>query len=524
MIRLNLRLRRSYLLIWSISLWAFLGVFPPAYENYYPTPADRASFLAGMQQNSGMTAMWGPLEAPATLGQIVMWEAGFMMIILGSVMSVLLIVGLHRKEEHQGQMELRLSTGINRLAPAAAAIITTGLASLIVGAGSTAVLWSSGAYVDEMPAEGAFTSGMVIALTMLGSALLAQLVLLFVQNPAAITRVGLVTIAFSFILRAVADSEEIGWLNWVSPLGWKTVVHPYVADDWGALGIISAICLLGAGAVLLAERYREYGQPLVSLPTPKTARTRHIRGPGHLSMVLSRGTIIAWALVIAGLSAFFIALTGSLSGWIEAEANVGQLFKDMFGSGDMKTEFIAYVAKICGILVATMGIQGIVTYRSGEVDRTVDLQRSTGIRRWIPLGAASLVSWVAVLTGTLAILLGGWVGLWSQESTKAGDYDNLVLASWSQLAPVLLLTAVAIALVGCLPRFTHLAWAPVVGAAVLTLFGPILNAPRWIIDLSPFEYVVTAGDGTWRVHLWMGLAAVVLTGLGLWGAQRREIR
>lgn len=524
MIRLNLRLRRNYLIIWSLSLWAFLAVFPPAYENYYPTPADRAAFLAGMQQNSGMTAMWGPLEAPATLGQIVMWEAGFMMIILGSVMSVLLIIALHRKEEHQGQMELRLSTGINRLAPAAAAIITTALASLIVGAGSTVVLWASGTYVDEMPSEGAITSGMVIILTMLGSALLAQLVLLLVQNPAAITRVGLLTIAASFILRAVADSEEIAWLNWVSPLGWKTVVHPYVADDWTALGIISAICLLGAGGVLLAERCREYGRPLLSLPAPRKARTRRIRGSGHLSLVLNRGAVVAWSLVIAGLSAFFIAITGSLSGWMEAEANVGQVFKDMFGSGDMKTEFIAYVAKICGILVATMGIQAIVTYRAGELDRTVDLQRSTGIRRWVPLGAASLVSWSGVLAGTLAILLGGWIGLWTQDSSRPGDYDNLVLASWSQMTPALLLTAVAIALVGWFPRFTHFAWAPIVGAAVLTLFAPILDAPQWLIDLSPFEYVVTTDEGSWRVHLGMALTAAVFTGLGLWGAHRREIR
>lgn len=523
MIRLNFRLRRNFLIIWSACLWAFLAIFPPAYENYYPTPADRTAFLTGIQQNAGMTAVWGPLETPASLGQIVMWEAGSLLSILASVMSVLMMVGLHRKEEYQGQMELRLSTGINRMAPAAAALWTTALTALIVGAGSGIVLAVSGLYVAEMPPQGAVTAGVTVTLVMFGSALLAQLVLLFVDNPAALTRVGLMTIAASVIVRATADSQRIEWLNWLSPLGWKTLVRPFVHDDWMALTAMSVICLLGSAVVLFAERHREYGQALFRLPVPRRKRVRHIHDPVHLAMVLNRGTVAAWTVVVAALAAFFIAITGSLSEWMEAEENIGQIFKDIFDTSDMKTEFITYVAKLCGILVATMGIQAIVTYRSGEIDRTVDLQRSTGIRRWAPLGSAALIGWIAVVSGTTATMLGGMYGLWSQDSTTERDHDNLLLAAWSQLGPALLLTAVAIALVGLLPRFAHFAWAPVITAAVLTLFGPILNAPQWLIDLSPFEYGVTVESGSWVVHLGMGMAAVVLTGLGLVGAQRREI-
>ena len=83
--------------------------------------------------------------------------------------------------------------------------------------------------------------------------------------------------------------------------------------------------------------------------------------------------------------------------------------------------------------------------------------------------------------------------------------------------------AVAVVLVGWAPRWTHLAWAPVVSAAVLTLFGPVLSAPQWMIELSPFEYSVSSTSGEWTTHLWMGLGALALTGLGLLGSQRREI-
>ncbi|MFC6146932.1 hypothetical protein [Corynebacterium nasicanis] len=503
-----------------MSLWAYLAIFPPAYENYYPTPGDRESFLLGMQRNAGMTAMWGPVEAPATLGQIVMWEAGSMMTILGSVMAVLLLVGLHRRSEATGLTELQLSTGIKRMTPAAAAIATTGLAAAIVGAGSAGVLAASGLYVDEMPLEGALTSGGVIALTMFGSAMLAQLVLLLVRDPAALTRTALMTVAVSFVVRSLADSEDLGWLKWLSPLGWKTLVGPYVADDWYALGILAAVCLGAAGLGLAAEQRREYGSALIPLPAFLPVRTRRIHGPLHLAVMLNRSTILTWAIVIGGLTAFFIALTGSLSEWMEAEANVGKIFKDIFGEGDMKSEFIGYILKLMGILIATMGVQVIVTYRSGEVDRTVDLQRSTGLRRWIPLAASSLVSIAGLLLAVIAALGGGALGLWTQETTVAGDYNSLVPSTWGQLAPVLLLTGVAIAIVGLAPRFTHLAWAPVVASAVLTLFGPVFSAPQWLINLSPFEY----SDSPWSTHLAIAAAAIVLIGAGWWGSQRREIR
>lgn len=524
MIRLNLRLKRTFLLIWCLSLWALLSIFPPAYQNYYPTPGDRYSFISGIQQNAGMVALWGPIELPPSLGQISMWEAGSMMIILSSVMAVLLITSLHRRSEHEGTNELQLSTGINRMAPAAAALVTAVIAALLVGAGSAGVLLLSGQWVEEMPARGALTSGAVITLTMIGAALLSQLVLLFVGNQASLTRVGLVSIAVAFIVRSLADSEDIGWLNWLSPLGWKTLVHPYVDDDLTVIGILVLVCLVASAVLLFAESRREYAQALVRLPALGRSRTRLIRGPVHLATVLNRGSLLTWILVIAGLTAFFIAITGTLSGWMEAEANIGQIFKDMFGDGDMTSEFIAYIAKLSGILAATMGVQVIVGYRAGELSRTVDLQRSTGIRRWIPLGSATLVATVGLVLATLAILAGGALGLWSQESTTSLDYETLVPASLSQFAPTLLLTAVAVVLVGWVPRMTHVSWAPVVGAAVLTLFGPVLSAPQWLIDLSPFEYVVTRDSGSWGIHTAMAAAAVVLIGLGLWGSRSREIR
>lgn len=524
MIRLNLRLRRRFIIIWCLCLWGLLAVFPPAYESYYPTPESRETFLAGMQANAGMSAVYGPLEAPASLGQLVAWEAGGLLLVLGAVMAVLMVTGLHRKSEDLGYTELQLSTGISRLAPASAALAATAIGSAIMGLGCGITLAVSQLWVPEMTVSGAVAFGATTTLAMIGSALLAQTAMLFVSDAHAAGRVGLLTVALSFLVRALADTENIGWLNWLSPLGWKTVIAPYLDDDLGAAALVALLCAVVAAGLLAAERTREYDTALIRLPRRTRHRARRINGVAHLTAILTWATILTWVLVISGLAWFLVALTGSLSGWMETDESIGQVFDQMFGSGDMKTEFIVYVAKLLGILVATTGIQTVMSYRSGEKDGTVDLLRSTGIQRWVPFGSVILLAGTGVLLATVGLLAGSWLGLSTQDSTVAQDYDTALPAAWSQAAPALLLTAIAVAIVGLAPRMAQFAWAPVAAATILTLFGPLLQAPQWLIDLSPFEYVVRPDEGSWAVHGVMGAAAILLILLGLYAVQRREVR
>lgn len=523
MIRLNLRLRRRFIIIWCLCLWGLLTVFPPAYESYYPTPESRETFLAGMQANAGMSAVYGPLEAPASLGQLVAWEAGGLLLILGAVMAVLMVTGLHRKSEHLGYTELQLSTGISRLAPAGAALAATTIAAVIMGLGCGITLWASQLWVPEMTTSGAVAFGVTTTLAMVGSALLAQIAMLFVSNAHSVGRVGLLTVALSFLIRAVADAQELGWLNWLSPLGWKTVIAPYLDDDLGSAALLALVCLAAGAVVLGAERTRDNDTAMIHVPHRTRHRPRRINGMAHLATILSWASILTWVIVIFGLAAFLVALTGSLSGWMEADESIGQVFDEMFGSGDMKTEFIVYVAKLLGILVATTGIQTVVSFHSGEKDGTVDLLRSTGIRRWAPYGSYTLVACVGVLLATVGLWAGSWLGLVTQDSTVAQDFDTAVPAAWSQAGPALLLTGIAVALVGLAPRLAQMAWAPVAAATLLTLFGPLLKAPQWLINLSPFEYVVRPDEGSWGVHGAMVAAAIVLILIGLYGAQHREV-
>jgi ABC-2 type transport system permease protein len=202
----------------------------------------------------------------------------------------------------------------------------------------------------------------------------------------------------------------------------------------------------------------------------------------------------------------------------------GQIFRDLLGGSEALEAFIAYICQMVAIMIGAAGIQQITTYHAEETARTVDLQRSTGLRRWVPLASAALVATLSVILLTAIMHGAGAIGLATQESTISGDYTSLAQASWSMLAPSIFFLGAAVAIVGCIPRATPWAWAPLAVSAVVTLLGEILQLPQWAIDLSPLGHPVTPSDGEWEIALWLTIAGLAMIAIGLIGAQRREIR
>jgi ABC-2 type transport system permease protein len=93
-------------------------------------------------------------------------------------------------------------------------------------------------------------------------------------------------------------------------------------------------------------------------------------------------------------------------------------------------------------------------------------------------------------------------------------------------APVLVLSGVARALYGVLPRAAALAWLGLALAVVVLLFGELLRLPRWLQDLSPFEHLalVPAEPFRWLPFVVLLVVAAVLSTVGLLGLTRRDLR
>ena len=98
-------------------------------------------------------------------------------------------------------------------------------------------------------------------------------------------------------------------------------------------------------------------------------------------------------------------------------------------------------------------------------------------------------------------------------------------AAMVQLPAVWVLVAVAVALVGLLPRFAAASWGVLALCLLFGLVGAALQLSQWLLDLSPFSHIPKVpGAAVSATPLVSLLAiAVALGAAGLVGLRRRAI-
>lgn len=210
LILFNFHLKRGFLAAWLIPLWTLTAVFPLAYYDYYPTLVERQEIVKAMSTNVGTIALYGRIDPPGYVGQMTSWEMGLWLPLLGSVMSVLLILSLHRRAEDEGTMDLLRSTGVHPGTSTVAATVTTIAAATTLSVGITGILLAEQLVIDELTTSGAVAFGCTVAVAVEGSGVLAQLVVLLFAPATAVTVVGLVSVAVGFLIRAYADVVSDG--------------------------------------------------------------------------------------------------------------------------------------------------------------------------------------------------------------------------------------------------------------------------------------------------------------------------
>jgi ABC-2 type transport system permease protein len=148
--------------------------------------------------------------------------------------------------------------------------------------------------------------------------------------------------------------------------------------------------------------------------------------------------------------------------------------------------------------------------------------------------AVSRARWAG---GHVAIALGGGVvalflvglGMGAADAISVGDAGQFPRAIGGALTytPALwVLSAFAFALFGLVPRATGAAWIVLGGVAFVGFFGPLLQLPHWIYELSPMEHVPRVPVASFSIAplAVLVLIAIALLAVGFGGLRRRDIR
>ena len=111
------------------------------------------------------------------------------------------------------------------------------------------------------------------------------------------------------------------------------------------------------------------------------------------------------------------------------------------------------------------------------------------------------------------------------NSDDAGQVPRLLAAGLAPAPAVWVVIAAAVALFGLVPRGVVAAWGVLGACVMLTVLGPLLHLPSWVLDLSPFEHVpqLPGGDFSAAPLIWLCAVAAALTALGLLAFRRRDL-
>lgn len=518
LVRLALRRDRVTLPIWIIVL-ALLGTATyGSYATVFPSAADRAALITSLATSPALKVLYGPAFDLNTAGGFVAWRIGGFLALLTGVMAMLTVVRHTRAEEESGRAELLGSGVVGRHGLLAAAVAVALGGAAVAGALQALALISGGAPVEGSLALGASSAacGAVFA----GVAAVTAQVGSFSRtaNGASFAVLGV-----AFMLRAVGDtSSGSAWVSWLSPLGWAQQVRAFVANRWWVLLLsVAASAVLLVVAVALARR-RDVGVGLLAPRDGAATAPGSLRSPLGLAWRLQRGSLLGWlaAFVIMGL--ILGSLAGSLSGLLSGNKVATDIFTRLGGSHALEQAFVAAMLGVLGLGAAAFGVQAVLRAHAEETQGRAEAVLATATSRWSWLSSHLLLavvgSGVLVLTGAAAV--GTTAAL-----TVTVTFTQTLASSLVQLPAVWVVTGVAALLVGCLPRLSVLSWAVAGIVLIISLWGPILNLPESVLDLSPFQHVphLPGGTVTTLPLVVLSIVAIVLFVISAVGVRRRDV-
>ncbi len=503
---------------WFFAAIAFIQ--PVAYRNAYPTQLDRLRFATSFGDQASIRLFYGKPHDLLTVAGYSAWRVGGTVALLAAAWGLLAAVRALRTEEEAGRADLILAGIVGRRAAFLAA-----LAAIGAGAAILVVAMSIALVAGGLPLGGSLYLTLA-ALSPIGvfvgiGALVSQLA---PTRRLALT-LGYTVFAVAFAMRVVADtSASADWLRWITPLGWAEELRPFAgARPLVLLLPVATTVVLLVGAGRLAVR-RDVGAGLLPERDSAAPRTTLLSSTIAQALRGERTGLIGW-LVGVGAFAFILGvIADSISAAGASESLRRQVAKlggdSVFTpSGYLGFSFLFFVLAVslfcCSQVAATRHEEA-----GGQLETLLALPVTRG--RWLG-GRLALACMGAVVLALAAGVL-AWAGARSQG--VAVSFPRMLEAGANCLPAALLFGGLGALAFAVVPRAsTGIAYGLVGAMFLWQLFGALLGAPQWLLDLSPFEHVglVPAQPLRAEAAIAMLVIAAGAAGAALWAFRRRDL-
>jgi len=484
---------------------AIAYIQPVTYRHAYPTLPSRLAFAHSFAGNQAIRLFYGVPHNLLTVSGYTAWRVGGTLAIFAAVFGLLAAVRALRTEEDSGRMELVLAGTVSRR--------TALLASLAAIAAGALLLWLAefaGLVAGGLPAGGsaflALATVSVVPVFVGVGALACQLA----PTRRIALELGGAALGLCLALRVIADtSGGAGWLRWGTPLGWAEELRPFTGTHPAVLVLpllAGVLLLLSAGRI--AAR-RDLGTGLLPARDTASPRLGLLSSPTAQTLRGERGSLIVW-LSSVGAFAYVIGVIAKSTSTAGISSSLQRELAKL-GSGSIVTPsgYLAFVFIFFVLAVSLFACAQIAAARQEEADQQLETLLAQPISRVGWLGGRLLLA--AVAAGALSLVAGllSWAGA---ESGGVSISLPRMLEAGANCLPVALLSlGVAALAYAVVPRAgTGIAYGLVAVAFLWDLFGSLLGAPRWLVDLTPFEHVGLVPAQPFRAG-----AAAGMVGIGL---------
>lgn len=490
------------------------------YRSAYPTLAAREGFVRAFGSNPSVRLFYGQPHELLSIGGYTAWRVGGSVAIVAAVWGMLAAVRALRGEEDAGRQELVLSGALSRRSAYLAA-----LGACAIGAIALWLALFLGLAGARLPAgDSAYLALAVVSVVpvFVGVGAIASQLAPTRRSALALSS-AVLTIAL--VLRVVADtSSGLGWLRWLTPLGWAEELRPFTGARPAVL-LAPLLCsgLLITGAGLISMR-RDVGSAL--LPSRDSSRPHAfgLSSPTALALRGERGTLAGWLLG----TGFFALIIGLISTTVSNGALSANLRHQLQKVGDVSFATPAGYVGLCFLFfvlaVSLFSCSQLAASRREESEERLETLLALPVdrRRWLA-GRLALA-----LGGALALSLTAGVFAWLGGAIENAHIPitSMLEAGFNCLPVALLFLGLAALAFALHPRSSAgIAYGLLAAAFLWQLFGGVLEAPHWALDLSPFEHVglvpaqpFRAGDAA----AMLGLAGATSVA-ALWAFTRRDL-
>jgi ABC-2 type transport system permease protein len=325
--------------------------------------------------------------------------------------------------------------------------------------------------------------------------------------------IGTAVLGVALAVRIIADtSSGLQWLGWITPLGWAEEMRAFAGPRPGVLllPLVTAALLLALAGLISSQR--DIGNGLLASRDSSAPRLGLLSSPTAMALRLERGSLLGW---LAGVG-FFAVVFGLLSNtFSSAHLSTGlkQQLHRVGGaslvtpSGALGFYFLMFVLAI-GLFTCSQ----IAAVRREEADQRLEtlFALPVGRTQWL-FGRLAL----AVLGSIVLALAAGFLA-WAGAASQGVEVSllDMIGAGANCLPAALLFLALGALAFALVPRASAgIAYGLVSTTFLWELFGALLGAPAWTLDLSPFHHVGLVPAQPFKAAaaaLMLGIATVMM--------------